>query len=103
MKKVYLYLIAILFFIGAIYFWEHRSDYSLLREWLPVRQTEGIIDTGRSQQIEWRPVDESSQGFKLEMPGDPQRVVVQATNEAGNPEPVSMLLVKPDSDRTYAI
>jgi hypothetical protein len=103
MKKVYLYLVAILLFIGAIYIWGHRSDYSLLREWLPARQTEGIIDTARSQQFEWRPVDESSQGFKLEMPGDPQRVVVQATNEAGNTEPVSMLLVKPDSERTYAI
>jgi hypothetical protein len=103
MKKVYLYLIAILLFIGAIYIWGHRSDLSLLREWLPTRQTDGLIHTASSQQQEWRPVDESSQGFKLEMPGEPQRVVVQATNEAGNPEPVSMLLVKPDSERTYAI
>jgi len=37
------------------------------------------------------------------MPGDPKRVVVQATSETGTNEPISMLLVKPDSERTYAI
>jgi hypothetical protein len=103
MKKVYLYMIAILILIGAIYVWGHRNDFGLLREWLPTRQAEGIIDTARGVQAEWRPVDETSQGFKLEMPGDPKRVVVQATNEAGNTEPISMLLVKADSERTYAI
>ena len=103
MKKVYLYLIAILILIGAIYVWGHRRDFGLLREWLPTRQVEGIIDTARGQQTEWRPVDETSQGFKLEMPGDPKRVVVQATNEAGTTDPISMLLVKADSERTYAI
>jgi hypothetical protein len=103
MKKMYLYLIAILIVIGAVYVWGHRTEYSLLREWLPTRTAEGVIDTARSQQLEWQPIDETAQGFKIEMPGEPKRVVVQANNEAGSSEPISMLLVKPDSDRTYAV
>jgi hypothetical protein len=103
MKKVYLYLSAILIFIVAVYVWEHRSDIGFLRELLPARETEGIIQAEQSQQLEWRPVDETSQGFKIEMPGDPKQVVIQANNETGSTEPVSMLVVKPDSDRTYAI
>jgi hypothetical protein len=103
MKKMYLYVIAVVVVIGAIYAWRYRNDYSILREWLPSRQADGFLTTTRNQQLEWRPVDESSQGFRLEMPGDPRRIVVQANNEAGSTEPISMLLVKPDSDRTYAI
>ncbi len=37
------------------------------------------------------------------MPGEPKRVTVQATSETGATEPVNMLLVKPEPDRTYAI
>ena len=37
------------------------------------------------------------------MPGDPKRVTVQANTEAGTNEPISMLLVKSDEDRTYAV
>jgi hypothetical protein len=103
MKKVYLYLTAILIFIGVVYVWEHRGDIAFLRDLLPAQEPEGILQTGQSQQLEWRPVDEASQGFKIEMPGDPKQVVVQANNETGSTEPVSMLMVKPDSDRTYAI
>ena len=43
----------------------------------------------------WQPVDvESSQGFKLEMPGDPKQIAVQADNESGSTEPVSMIQVE---------
>jgi hypothetical protein len=62
-----------------------------------------MVDTNNSEQLDWRPVDETSDGFKIEMPGDPKPVVVQAASETGGTEPVSMLQVKPDSDRTYAI
>jgi hypothetical protein len=103
MKRMYLALIVILGVMGAIYVWEHRSEYSLLREWLPTQSTDGVMNTAQTQQLEWQPVDETSQGFKIEMPGDPGRTVVQANNEAGATEPVSMLMVKPDSDRTYAV
>jgi hypothetical protein len=103
MKRVYLYLIAILILIGAIYAWNHRSELTFLSSWLPARSTEGVIQAPTAAPAEWRPVDEASLGFKVEMPGDPSRIVVQATNETGTNEPISMLLVKPDSSRTYAI
>jgi hypothetical protein len=103
MKRLYLSVVAILLIIAVFYVWGHRRDYGFLRSILPSRTTEGVIDTDRGQQLEWRPVDETSQGFKIEMPGDPKRVVVQATNETGSTEPISMIVAKPDSDRSYAI
>lgn len=103
MKRVYLYLIAILILIGGFSIWNHRREIGFLRQWLPTRHIDGVVESAAGQQLEWLPVDESSQGFKLEMPGEPKRVVVQSTGETGSNEPISMLLVKPDSERTYAI
>lgn len=103
MKRMYLSMIVILVFIGAVYAWRYHRNFGLLSQWLPSHATEGIIQTPAGAQLEWRPVEDASIGFKVEMPGDPQRVVVQATSETGGNEPISMLLVKPDTDRTYAI
>ncbi len=100
---MYLSLIVILAFIGAVYAWRYHRNLGFLSKWLPSRATEGIIQNPSSAELEWRPVEDASIGFKVEMPGDPQRVVVQATSETGGNEPISMLLVKPDSDRTYAV
>lgn len=103
MKRMYLSMIAILVFIGAVYAWRYHRNLGFLSQWLPSRATEGIIQNPPGAQLEWRPVEDASIGFKVEMPGDPQRIAVQATSETGGNEPISMLLVKPDSDRTYAI
>jgi hypothetical protein len=103
MKRVYLSLIVILVLIGVVYAWGHRSELGVLSRWLPSRAMDGIIQTASGSQLDWRPVDDASLGFKVEMPGDPKRVIVQATTETGGSEPISMLLVKPASDRTYAI
>ena len=103
MKRVYLSMAAILMLIGVVYVWGHRSQFSILSSWLPSHSNEGVIRTPADAQAEWRPVDESSLGFKVEMPGDPNRVVVQASNETGSNEPISMLMVKPDANRTYAV
>lgn len=103
MKRVYLYLIAILFLIAAIYIWGHRREYGFLREWLPTRQSESVVDASRTPQLEWQPVDETSQGFQVEMPGSPTSAVAQATSEIGAVEPISMLQVKTDSGHTYAV
>jgi hypothetical protein len=94
---------AILMLIGVVYVWGHRSQFSFLSSWLPSHSNEGVIRTPAAAQPEWRPVDEPSLGFKVEMPGDPNRVVVQASSETGSNEPISMLMVKPDANRTYAV
>ena len=103
MKRMYLSMIVILVFIGAVYAWRYHRNFGLLSQWLPSHAPDGIIQAPTGAQLEWRPVEDSSIGFKVEMPGEPQRVVVQATSETGGNEPISMLLVKPDTDRTYAI
>jgi hypothetical protein len=103
MKRLYLPVVAILLVIGAFYLWGHRREYGFLRSLLPSRTAEGLVETNRGLQLEWRAVDETSQGFKIEMPGDPKQVLVQATNETGSSEPISMLVAKPDPDRSYAV
>ena len=103
MKRVYLSLMIVLVFIGAVYAWNHRRDFGLLSQWFPSRPAEDLIQSPPGAQLDWRPVEDSAIGFKIEMPGDPKRIVVQATSETGGNEPISMLMTKPDSDRTYAI
>jgi len=103
MKRVYLSLMIVLVFIGAVYAWNHRRDFGLLSRWLPSRPAEEIIPATTSAQLDWQPVEDASIGFKVEMPGDPKRVVVQATSETGGNEPINMLLAKPDPERSYAV
>ncbi len=98
MKRIYLYLLAILAVIGLLYAWRSRAELGSLFE----SRKDSFLQS-RGSKLEWRPINEDSLGFKLEMPSEPKRVVVQATTEAGTLEPVSMLLCKPDSERTYAI
>lgn len=103
MKRVYLYLVAIMLVIGGMYAWRQRHEFAFLRDWLPSLPADGLIQTASGATTEWRPIDESTLGFRIDMPGEPHRVVVQATSETGMNEPVNMLLVKPEPDRTYAI
>jgi len=100
---MYIAVACLLAVVGVILAVRYRSDIAFLREWLPTRTSEGALDSGASKDVEWRPVDETAQGFKLEMPGDPQQAVVQADNEAGSIEPISMLQVKPEPNRTFAV
>jgi len=96
-------MVAILLVIGGMYAWRQRHEFSFLRDWLPSKSADGVIQTSAGRPLEWQPVDESSLGFRIDMPGEPNRVVIQATSETGANEPVNMLLVKPEPDRTYAI
>ena len=104
MKRVHLYWIAAgLALIAVVFVWQHRRQYPFLREWLPTRQTEGVVDTGQGPQLEWKPIDETAQGFHVEMPGDPVNTVAEATSEIGSTEPISMIQVKADTSHTYAV
>lgn len=100
---MYLYLGGAIFAIALFFVWEHRSDYAFLREWLPTRSLDGVVDTGHSSLLAWQPVDETAQGFHVDLPGTPTQTVVQASNEIGSNEPISMILVKADAGHTFAI
>jgi len=103
MKRAYLYVAAILAAISALYFWNHRDNFSLLRSWLPGRSSDDLLRGDVSAKVNWQPVSDPTLGFKVEMPGAPSHVVVQANSETGSSEPVSMLMVKPEANRSYAI
>jgi len=103
MKKVYLYGIVVVVLVGAVYLWMHRGSIGNQNGLNTHRYPDGTPESTRIKPLDWRPVDESVHGFKLEMPGQPQQIVVQATSEAGTPEPISMLIVKVDPDTTFAI
>lgn len=102
MKRIYLYLIGVFLTIVLIYIWVNRNNFSLLRARLTGGQVESSLET-HSGQLAWRRVDQTAQGFKIEMPGEPRSTTAQALNETGTSDSISMLMVKPDSDRTYAV
>lgn len=103
MKRAYIYVALILMAIVALYLWNHRENYSLLRAWLPSRSPEEILQGTGTGESKWRSINDSNLGFKVEMPGNPTRVAVPANTETGTTEPVSMILVKPDDNRSYAV
>lgn len=103
MNRRYLAAAVILLMVALILAFRFREDISSLREWLPTRSNEIALESSAGKEMEWRPVDETSQGFRLEMPGDPRQIVVQADNETGSTEPIAMIQVKPDSGRTFAV
>jgi hypothetical protein len=100
---MYISIVGILLVIVVILAFRFRSNIGFLRELLPTRSGSSMLDAATGKDFSWRQVDESSQGFKLEMPGDPKQIVVTADNEAGSTEPISMLQVKPQPDRTFAV
>ena len=102
MKRVYISVVGILLVIGVILAVRFRSHIPFLLKWLPTSSSNSVLDAAAEKEIVWQPVDESSQGFKLEMPGDPKQIVVQSDNESGSTEPVSMIQVK-QPDRTFAV
>ena len=103
MKRVYISVVGILLVIGVILALRFRHNVAFLSRWFPAGSSNSILDAAAGKDFAWRPVDETSQGFKLEMPGDPRQIVVQAGNESGSTEPISMIQVKPQPDRTFAV
>jgi len=103
MKRMYISIVCILLAVGVIFALRFRSHFGYLSDWFPSRSSNSTLDAASGKEIVWQPVDESSQGFKLEMPGDPQQIAVQADNESGSTDPVSMIQVKPQQDRTFAV
>jgi hypothetical protein len=103
MKRMYFWLIGGLLVIGGFSLWKYRGDIDFMSTFFPKRSAAGLLETARKAPLQWQPVDKSNMGFKLEMPGEPKQIVVQATTETGTTEPVSMLLVKPDSESSFAI
>jgi hypothetical protein len=59
--------------------------------------------TARTARINWKAVDRSTDGFKVEMPEDPRQLQLPAFNEAGSTEPVNMIFSSPDGGTTYAV
>jgi hypothetical protein len=103
MKRVYLYVASVLAIIGAIYLWGHRDDFNLLRAFLAGRSSDGFFPNGESRSLQWRLIDRPNLGFRLQMPGDPSRVNVEADTETGSTEPVNMLMVKSENGGEYAV
>jgi hypothetical protein len=103
MKRASISVVGILLVIGVILALRFRSHIPFLLKWLPTSSSNSVLDAVAGKEIVWQPVDESSQGFKLEMPGDPKQIAVQADNESGGTEPVSMIQVMPQPDRTFAV
>ena len=53
--------------------------------------------------VEWQMIDRTSDGFKVQMPGNAGELQVPAFTANGSQEPVEMLQSSPDSDTTFAV
>jgi hypothetical protein len=100
---MYLYLIAVLLLIAVIFVWGRRDQYAFLRDWLPTRSADGVVDTDHSSPLAWQPIDETAQGFHVDLPGNPTQTAVPANSEVGSNEPIKMILVKTDASHTFAV
>ncbi len=103
MKRMYLYLGGAVVALALFLVWEHRGASAFLHEWLPTRSQDGVVDTSSGSPLAWQPVDETAQGFHVDLPGTPTQTVVQSSNEVGFIEPVNMITVKADANHTFAV
>jgi len=67
-------------------------------------ESTGQSDSGpRPTSIEWKAVDRTPDGFRVQMPGGVDETQIPAYNELGGIEPVEMLIATPGPDTTFAV
>jgi hypothetical protein len=53
--------------------------------------------------MNWKMVDRTSDGFKVEMPGEVQQIEIPAFDERGPSVPVKMILCNPGTETSYSV
>ena len=93
--------------LGIGYIWLHRVELGLARpvnveteNYSPAEPASPIAHPAR---ITWESVDRSHDGFKVEMPADIVETQVQANNERGGADQISMILSKLNAETTFAV
>jgi len=101
------------FFLVVVYVFLHRQELGLVPP-----HAEMVTDTAstkpestdstpvpvpRGGRFNWQVVNRSSEGFKVEMPADVKKTQVQAYNEKGGSDEISMIIASPDADSAYAV
>ena len=88
------------FLAGGAYIYLHRQDLGI--SWLGGSGTSTDQAPGPAR-IAWEMVDRSSEGFKLEMPGDTREMEVPAYDAHGNASEVEMICAYPDPSTSFSI
>ena len=102
MKKFLPYILAVLLVVGVYYAWTTYGTSSLPKK-IPEMTTFQTTRKPAEQSGEWREIDQTAQGFKVKMPGEPRPATAMADNETGGTEPVQMLVAGSDTATTYAV
>jgi len=98
-------LMGLLLVLGFLYL--HRQDLGLIG---PRTSATGEDDgagaaatSARPARVDWRTIDRSSEGFKVDMPGEIKETQIPAYNNSGGAVQVEMIYANPDSQTTYSV
>jgi hypothetical protein len=101
-----LLVVAILLVVGYIYFYKESLEQDFLAFFSTKNESKSAVlpvPIANSVQISWQTVDRTADGFKTEMPAEPEVLQVPAYNENGDAEAVNMIQASPSRQITFAI
>ena len=105
--KFWHYLVLAVLILAIVYACLHRQELGLTGMRSPVApdnsNSGSPTPNARSARFNWRIVDRTRDGFKVDMPDEVRETQVPAYNETGSTEPVRMIYANPDSQVTYAV
>lgn len=92
--------------LGAGYVVIHLHDWGLAGS-RPIGAGDGRDHAVESHPhpaaIEWKKLDRTADGFKVEMPHDIKQVEIPAYTETGGTQPLKMIFSNPDAETTYSV
>jgi len=101
------YIVLALVVVGIVYVYLHRQELGLTSS--RTDESGESLHSGlssliaRPARVNWRQVDRSSDGFRIDMPAEFKEIQIPAYNAKGGSEQVEMIYSNPDAETTYAV
>ena len=101
MKRWHYFALAAALAAGAAYVYMQRDALGLASMFGGgSARSEAASFSSRSK---WRTLDRAGDGFRVDLPAEPNDLQVPAYNETGGAEAVKMVMANPDGDTTFAV
>lgn len=104
--KRWQYIVLIALLLVALFVYLHRRDLGLAGARVEdAESSRGASGDGeaRPARMEWRQVDRTPDGFKVDMPAEVRETQVSAYNQSGGAEQVAMIYANPTGETTFAV
>jgi hypothetical protein len=101
------FIVLALVVVGIVYVYLHRQEWGLTSS--RTDDSGESLHSGlsallvRPAHVNWRQVDRSPEGFKIEMPAEFKEIQVPVYNASGGEEMAEMIYSNPDAETTYAV